>query len=119
MLDSPIIIQLYVYVGGKNHYLTPAHNWIHYCIQDWNMGLDMKVVSSLEYEYSVTCGATKAAWYSPCVIRKLGEASVRIMGGKVIWVVVWVCGRMFSWCEMVKAQSWGHMMDFCSCDEWA
>ena len=39
---------------GKNHFLTPVHNWICDCIRDWNSGLDPELVSSLEYEYSVT-----------------------------------------------------------------
>ena len=41
-------------LGGKNHFLTPAHDWIHDCIWDWHPVLDPEVGSSLEYEYSVT-----------------------------------------------------------------
>ena len=41
-------------MGGKNHYLTPTHDWIHDCIQDLHPGLDPEMVSSLEYKYSVT-----------------------------------------------------------------
>ena len=40
--------------GCKNIFLTPAHDWIHDCIRDWHMGLDLGVASSLEYKYSVT-----------------------------------------------------------------
>ena len=90
-------------LGGKNHFLTPVQNCIHDCIWEWNTGLDPEVGSSLECEYSVTCGAAKAACYSPCVRRSLGEASARSMGGKVRWVVGWVCGRMVYWCEIVKS----------------
>ena len=41
-------------LGGKNHFLTPAHDWIHDCIQDWHPGMEPEVVSSLEYKHSVT-----------------------------------------------------------------
>ena len=81
-------------LGGKNHFLTPVNNWIHDCIRDWNPGLDPEVGSSLECEYSVIRGAAKAACYSPYVRRSLGGASTRSMGGKVRWVVGWVCGNM-------------------------
>ena len=104
--------------GGKNHLLTPVHDWIHDCIRDWHPGLDSEVGSSLEYEYSVTHGAAKAAWYSPCVRRSLGGVSGRNLGGKVRWVVGWVCGRMFSWCEKEKWWSWGRVMEFFSGCEW-
>ena len=40
--------------GGNNLFWTPAHDWIYDCIQDWHPGLDLDVVSSLEYKYSVT-----------------------------------------------------------------
>ena len=39
---------------GKNHFLTPAQDWIHDCIWYWHPGLDPEMVSSLEYEYIVT-----------------------------------------------------------------
>ena len=94
-------------LGGKNHFLTPAHDWIHNWIRDWHPVLNPEVGSNMKYEYSVTRGAAKAAWYCPCVGRILGGVSARSLGGKVIWVVGWVCGRMFSWCEMEKACSWG------------
>ena len=67
-------------LGDKNHFLTPAHDWIHYCIWDWHPGLDPKVGSSPEYEYSVTHEAAKTAWYSPCVRRSLGGVSGRSLG---------------------------------------
>ena len=82
--------------GVKNHLLTPVNDWIHDFIRYWYLGLESEVGSSLEYKYSVTCGFTKAAWYSPCVRWGLVGASTRSMGGKVRWVVGWVCGRMFS-----------------------
>ena len=41
-----------------------------------------EVGSSLEYEYSVTRGAAKAAWYSPCVRWILGGEIAMIVGGK-------------------------------------
>ena len=66
----------------------------------------------------MTHEAVKAAWYSPCAGRSLGGVSGRSLGGKVRWVVGWVCGRMFSWCEMVKAWIWGRVMEFCSGCEW-
>ena len=105
-------------LGGKNHFLTPAHDWIHNCIRDWHPGLDPDLGSSLEYEYSVTHEAAKTAWYSPCVRRSLGGASGRSLGGKVRWVVGWVCGWMFSWCEKAKAWSLGRMMEICLGCEW-
>ena len=92
---------------GKNLFLTPAHEWIHECIQDWHLGLIIEVRSSLEYEYSVTQEAAKTAWYSPCVRWSLGGVSGRSLGGKVRWVVGWVCGRMFSWCEKGKSMELG------------
>ena len=107
MLASQIQKRGYVSFQGKNHFLTPAHDWIHDCIRDWNLGLDPEVGSDLECEYSETSGAAKAAWYGPCASRSLGEASARVKGGKVRWVVGWVCGRIFSWCEIVKVWSWG------------
>ena len=97
--------------GGKNHFFAPVHNWIYECIRDWHPLLDLEVGSSLKYEYSVTHGAAKAAWYSLCVRRSLGELNVRILGGKVRWMVGCVCGRMFSWCEKEKAWSWGRVME--------
>ena len=90
-------------LGGKNHFLTPAHDWIHDCIRDWLTGMDPEVGSSLEYKYSVTHGTAKAAWYSPCVRQSLGGASERSLGWKVSWEVGWMCGRMFSCFEMVSA----------------
>ena len=108
MLATLLRRQGYVSVGGgKNHLLTPVHDWIHDCIRDWHPGLDTEVGSSLEYEYSVTHGAAKAVWYSPCVRRSLGGVSGRNLGGKVRWVVGWVCGRMFSWCEKEKCGAGG------------
>ena len=74
-------------MGGKNHFLTPAHDWIHDCIQDWHPVLDLEVGSSLEYEYNVTDEAVEAACYSPYVRRSLGGVSGRSLGGKVRWVV--------------------------------
>ena len=62
-------------------------------------GLEPEVGSSLEYKYSVTRGATKAAWYSPCKRWSLGGASARSVGEKGIWVVGWVFGRGFSGCK--------------------
>ena len=85
--------------GGKNHLLTPGHNWIHDCILDWHPELDPEVGPSLEYEYSMTHGTAKAAWYSPCVRWILDWMSGRSLGGKLRWVVGWVYGRIFSWCE--------------------
>ena len=105
-------------LGGNNHVLTPAHNWIHDCIRYWHPELDTEVGSSQEYKYSVARGAEKAAWYSPCVRRSLVGVSTRSLGGKLIWVVGWVCGRMLSWCEMSKALSWGCVIKFCSGCEW-
>ena len=74
--------------------------------------------SSLEYEYSVTYGAVKEAWYSPCVRQSLVGASAMIMGGKVRWVIGCVCGRVLSWCEMVNAWRWERVMELCSGYEW-
>ena len=48
----------------------------------------------------------------------MGGVSGRSLGGKLRWVVVWVCGRMFSWYEKAKVWSWGHVMGFCSVCEW-
>ena len=45
--------------------------------------MEPEVGSSLEYKYSVTRGAAKAAWYSPHVRRSLGEATTSSLGGKV------------------------------------
>ena len=45
--------------------LTPAYNCIHDFIRDWYLGLDPEEGSRLDYEYSVTCGAAKAACHSP------------------------------------------------------
>ena len=74
-------------MGGHNHFLTPVHDWIRDCIWDWHPGLDPEVGSSLEYEYTVTGTAVKAAWYIPCVRQSLSGVSDRILGGKVRWVV--------------------------------
>ena len=76
-------IKVYECWGGKNHFLTPAHDWIHNCIWDWHPGLDLEVGYSLEYEYSVTHGDANAAWYSPFVRRSLCWVSGRNLGGKV------------------------------------
>ena len=57
------------------------------------------MVSRLEYEYSVTCGAAKTAWYCLCVRWSLGGASARSVGKKGIWVVGWVFGRGLSGCK--------------------
>ena len=73
--------------GGENHFLTPSNDCIHNCIREWHLGLDPEVGSSLEYEYSVTHGAAKVAWYSACVRRSLGGLSGRSLGGKVRWAV--------------------------------
>ena len=51
--------------------------------------------SSLDDEYSVTCVATKVAWYIPCVIWSRGGASVRSDGGCKVWVIGWMYGRGF------------------------
>ena len=59
------------------------------------MGLDLEVGSSLDDKYSVTCVATKVAWYIPCVIWSRGRASGRSDGGILEWVVCWLCGRGF------------------------
>ena len=56
------------------------------------------MVFSLEYRYSVTHEAAKAAWYSPYVRWSLGGAIARSAGGKRRWVVVWVFGRVFYGC---------------------
>ena len=103
---------------GKNLFLTPAHEWIHECIQDWHLGMDLEVGSSLEYEYNVTNEAAKTARYSPCVRRSLGGVSGRILGGRVRWVVGWVCGWVFFWCEKAKALSLGRVTEICLGCEW-
>ena len=54
---------------------------------DWHPGLDQEVGFGLEYEYIVTLGGPKAAWYSPFVRWLLGGVNARIVVGKVIWVV--------------------------------
>ena len=90
--------------GGKNHFLSPEHDCFRDFIWDWHPGLDPEVGSSLEYEYSTTRGAAKAG--------------VRSLYGKVIWVVGWVCGRMFYCCEMGKAWSWGLVMELYLGYEW-
>ena len=51
--------------------------------------------SSRDDDYSVTRVATEVAWYSPCVMWIRGGASVRSDGGRLEWVVGWVCGRGF------------------------
>ena len=118
MIASLIKERGYVSFQGESQFLTPAHHCIHDCIWEWHPVLDLKVGYSLEYKYSVNRGATNTAWYIPCVRRSIGGASSRTMGGKVIWVVGWVCGKILYWCEMVTAQSWGRMMEFFSCSEW-
>ena len=105
-------------LGGNNHFLTPAHDWTHDSIRDGHLGLDPEVVYSLEYEYSLTREAVKVAWYSPCVRRSLSGASAMSMGGELIYVLGWVCGRIVSWCEMIKAWSWGRMVECFSGGEW-
>ena len=55
--------------------------------------------SSLEYKYSVTHGATKAASYSVRVRWILGGTSARSFGCKVRLVVGWVCGRGLYGCK--------------------
>ena len=97
----------YVSLRGNNLLLTPTYDYIHDCNQEWHTGLDPEVGSSLEYKYSVTRGAANAPWYSPCVRRSLGWVSARSLGKKVRWVVGWLCGRMFYWCEMVKRGATG------------
>ena len=51
--------------------------------------------SSLDEEYSVTCVATEVSLYSPCVVWSRGGVSGRSNGGRLEWVVSWVCGRGF------------------------
>ena len=65
--------------------------------------------SSLEDEYSVTCVAAKAGWYSPCVRRIGGGASAKSDGGIILWMVGWVCGKGFVGCEFVN----GVQMRYC------
>ena len=56
--------------------------------------LDPEVGSSLDDEYSVTRVATKVAWYIPCVMwSRVGESG-RSYGGRLEWVVGWVCGGL-------------------------
>ena len=50
MLASLIQRQGYIIFQGKNHFLTPAHDWNHDCIRYWHPGLDLEVGSILEYE---------------------------------------------------------------------
>ena len=75
-----------------------------------NPGLDPEVVSSLGYDYSVTCVASNAAWYNPNVRWSRGGSSARSDGGRMLWVVGWVCGRGFFGCEFVNNMQLG------SCD---
>ena len=78
------------------------------------MVLDPEVGSNLEYEYSVIHEAAKAAWYITCVRRSLGGASGRSLDRKLRWVVVWVCGRMSSWCKNETLWSRGSVIEFFS-----
>ena len=58
-------------------------------------GMDLEMGSSLDDEYSVTHVATEVAWYSPCVMWSRGGANGTNDGGRLEWVVCWVCGRGF------------------------
>ena len=69
--------------------------------------LDPEVGSILVYEYSVTCGAAKAAWYIPCVRWILGGASERGVDGRVRWLVGWVFVRGFSGCKSGNCMKMG------------
>ena len=55
--------EVYVWLGVYNLFLTPAHNCIHYCIQDWNWewgpALNTSVVGPV--------WPPRAEWFSPCV----------------------------------------------------
>ena len=39
-LDKLTIREGYASWGGYNLFLTPAHNWIHDCIREWNQEWD-------------------------------------------------------------------------------
>ena len=64
--------------------------------------------SSLDDKYSVTRVAAKVAWYSSCVRWSRGGAIVRSVGGRIVWVVGWGCGRGFSGRVFVKGLYLGY-----------
>ena len=53
------------------------------------------MLSSLDDEYSVTHVATEVASNILFVMWVRGGASGRSDGGRLVWVVGWVCGRGF------------------------
>ena len=65
------------------------------------------MLSSLEYEYSVTRGATKEAWNSQYVRWSLGGAITSNVGGKGRWLVGWLCGTGFFVCKNVNGVELG------------
>ena len=46
-----------------------------------HLGLELKVESNLDEEYSVTCVAAKVAWYSLCIIWSRSGTQLRRVGG--------------------------------------
>ena len=70
--------------------------------------MDTEVGSSLEDEYSVTCVAVQAAWYSLCVILSRGGAIARSDGGRIFWVASWVYVRGFFGCGLVNGVYLGY-----------
>ena len=92
-----VLIRRKVYVsvgGGKNHFLTPAYDYIHECIRDWHLGMDPEVGSSLEYEYSVTQSPPGDHIYGKYLGGRPGFASLAKKSNRN--------QKTFSWCQ--KAQ---------------
>ena len=53
--------------GVQNIFLTPTHDWIHYCIWDWTRDRTREWDSALNVSAMLPVWPPKAAWYSPCV----------------------------------------------------
>ena len=97
-----------------NIFLTPAHDWIHNCIQDWTRKWDPAL-------------NTSAVWtVGPQILPGIAHVRDGVWVGRVQGVLAekedgWLVGCVEGGSLGVKletAWSWGHMMEFCFVDEW-
>ena len=54
-------------------------------------------------------GATKVAWYSPCISWSSDGVIGRSVGGGKLWLVGWLCGRGFCGFIFVKGVLLGYL----------
>ena len=62
--------------------------------------------------------ADKVAWYIPCMIWSRGGVSGRSVGGGKVWVVGWLCERVFYGYFGVKCVAGIFFWDFSRAGEW-